>query len=136
MKAQDKDLKYSLSPSSSFPERVRGEGTARNYSTAPPPSYFISNNSHNDSNQPRERPSRFTPDFTAYPVLPPLFLLFEKLHLCGLSRSTYPQTVTNRLSPRRKKSFTWVSERVSEIQRWNRLEVGAAAACQRPPVSF
>lgn len=66
----------------------------------------------------------------------PPFFLFAKLHLCGLNRFTYPQTVTNRLSPRRKKSFTWVSERVSEIQRWNRLEVGAAAACQHPPVSL
>lgn len=136
MEAQDKDLKYSPSPSSSFPERVRCEGTARNYSTAPPPSYFISNNSHNDSNHPRQRPSRFTPDFRVYPALPPpsFFFLFAELLLCGLSRSTYPQTVTNRLSPRRKKSF--MGGRVSEIQRWDRLEVGATAACQRPPVTL
>lgn len=75
----------------------------------------------------------FCPDFELESIQLCLFGMI-KLILCGLSRSTHPQTVTNRLSPGGKLIyFEKKSQTDSKVKK--RLEVDAIVDCGRPPVS-
>lgn len=126
MKAQDKDLKYSLSPSFSFPEWGHSKATISNYSLC---------RRHNILSCiilimiwiSRMSAFIFCPDFELECIQLCLFGMI-KLILCGLSRSTYPQTVTNRLSPRgkliyfEKKSQT--DSKVKKKTAWSRRHRG------------
>lgn len=132
MKAQDKDLKYSLSPSFSFPEWGHSKATISNYSLC---------RRHNILSCiilimiriSRVSAFIFCPDFELECIQLCLFGMI-KLILCGLSRSTYPQTVTNRLSPRGK--LIYFEKKKSDGfkgKKW--LEVDATVDCGCPPVS-
>lgn len=132
MKAQDKDLKYSLSPSFSFPEWGHSKATISNYSLC---------RRHNILSCvilimiriSRMSTFIFCPAFELKCIQLCLFGTI-KLILCGLSRSTYPQTVTNRLSPRGKLIyFEKKSQTDSKVKK--RLEVDAIVDCGCPPVS-